>query len=107
MSVSILNNIAETDLEYFPYPHFVVRDALDPAYYAELDAAYPSLDDVAGKGRLKNNAAYYLGARETIDNPAIARSVAGVLPVSHVVAVHARRDRSVGTVDRGPASRAR
>jgi hypothetical protein len=50
-----------------------VNNALDADYYGQLAAAFPSLQQVAGHGRLKNNHAYRLGVEAVIDNPEIAR----------------------------------
>ncbi|MFZ5652955.1 MAG: hypothetical protein ACOY42_00930 [Pseudomonadota bacterium] len=55
-----------------PFAHLVVPNALPAALYAELDAAWPTLEQVAGPGPLENNRLYKLAAAQVVDNPAIA-----------------------------------
>ena len=55
-----------------PFPHLVIPDALPLETYAELEAAWPTLDQVAGPGPLDNNRLYKLAAPKVVDNPAIA-----------------------------------
>lgn len=71
MSQSILARITPDQIVYDPYPHIFAPDALAPEYYAELDAAYPSMETVAGPGPHANNRAYFLWAQKVLDNPEI------------------------------------
>lgn len=41
-SLSILSRASRTDLVLDPYPHLVIKNALDPEIYAKLDAEFPS-----------------------------------------------------------------
>lgn len=60
------------DIRREPFPHLVVPNALPAACYAELEAAWPTLEQIAGPGPLENNRLYKLAAAEVVDNPAIA-----------------------------------
>lgn len=55
MMPSILERLDPTQIVYRPFPYIRMRNALDPAYYRELAAAFPSLDRIAGAGPLPNN----------------------------------------------------
>lgn len=55
-----------------PFPHLVVPDALPAALYAELEASWPTLEQVAGSGPLDNNRLYKLAAPEVAGNAVIA-----------------------------------
>ena len=57
-----------------PFPHLVVSDALPAAIYEELEAAWPTLEQVAGPGPLDNNRLYKLAAPAVAGNAAIAAS---------------------------------
>jgi hypothetical protein len=52
---SILERVDPAKIVYEPFPYVWVRNALDPSYYAELAAAFPSLERIAGGGPLPNN----------------------------------------------------
>jgi hypothetical protein len=71
MATSILGNLDASQIVLEPYPHVVVRDALDHAYYAELDAAYPELNTIAGDGPLPNNKLYNRSAHDIVDDMVI------------------------------------
>lgn len=68
---SVLGRLDPSHIVLDPQPYLYSTEALDPDYYAELAAAYPSLETVAGAGPLENNRAYLRQAREVIDNPEI------------------------------------
>jgi len=73
MVQSIVSGLQPGHIQRVPFPHIVVNNALDADYYDQLAADFPTLQQVAGQGRLKNNHAYRLGAEAVIDNPGIAR----------------------------------
>jgi hypothetical protein len=73
MSQSILARITPDQIVYDPYPHICVQDALAPDYYAELDAAYPQIQTIAGPGPYANNRLYNLRAQHVLDNPGIPK----------------------------------
>lgn len=64
--------IGPGDIRREPFPHLLVPNALPPATYAQLEAAWPTLDQVAGPGPLDNNRLYKLAASQVVDNPEIA-----------------------------------
>lgn len=68
---SILERLDPSQIILEPQPYIYSTEALDPDYFAELAAAYPTLETVAGTGPLDNNRAYLMQAREVIDNPQI------------------------------------
>ena len=68
---SVLERLDPGQIVLEPQPYVYSTAALDPDYYAELAAAYPSLETVAGPGPLENNRAYLRQAREVIGNPAM------------------------------------
>jgi len=39
--LSILSNASSLDVKTEPYPHLVIKNALDPEVYAQLEAEYP------------------------------------------------------------------
>jgi len=69
--ISVFGRIREADIVHEPFPHAVVEDALDPALYRELEAAFPPLSAVAGDDELRNNYAYLLSYHEAVDDPTI------------------------------------
>lgn len=66
---SVLERLDPGQIILEPQPYVYSTAALDPDYYAELAAAYPSLEMIAGPGPLENNRAYLRQAREVIGNP--------------------------------------
>ena len=52
---SILERLDPNQIVYEPFPYIRMRNALDPAYYAELAEAFPSLNSIAGAAPLPNN----------------------------------------------------
>lgn len=68
---SILSRLSRERIAFEPYPHVWTGEALEPACYAELAAAFPSLERVAGPGRLASNRAYRVPACEVFADPAI------------------------------------
>jgi len=68
---SILRNLERQRIVDEPYPHAVVPDALDPAYYAELAGAFPSLERIAGREPLPSNRVFRIPACEVQADSAI------------------------------------
>ena len=68
---SILARLRESDLVPEPFPHLVVRDALDPDYYAELARTFPAMSIIAGDQPLANNRAYRLPAPRALSEPEV------------------------------------
>lgn len=66
---SILERLDPSNIVLDPQPYIYSTEALDPEYFAELAASYPSLETIAGPGPLDNNRAYLRQAREVIDDP--------------------------------------
>lgn len=58
MAESVLARLNANEIRLDPFPHLLAEEALDPAYYAALEAAYPALEAVAGPGALANNKLY-------------------------------------------------
>jgi hypothetical protein len=71
MAQSILSGLRSDRIAFEPYPHVLVPDALEPAYYAELAEAYPSMERIAGPGPLASNEVFRLPACEVLADPAI------------------------------------
>ncbi len=70
---SVLSRAAGARLESDPFPHFVVRDALDAALYADLVAEFPPLGVVSGQGPpWKNNFPYLMSAHQVIEHAAVS-----------------------------------
>lgn len=70
---SVLARADRAQLRMDPFPHLVVRDALDPALYAALAASFPSLDIVnAGRRPVRNNSDHFLGSADILRSDAIA-----------------------------------
>ena len=68
---SILADLKPENIIYAPYPYIAIPDALEPAYYQELAAAFPNLERIAGQKPLANNKVYRLPACEVLADPAI------------------------------------
>lgn len=58
MVESVLARLDPGQIVPEPYPHLVAHRALDPAYYAELEASYPEIEAIAGQGPLISNKRY-------------------------------------------------
>ena len=70
---SVLSKATIGDLKTDPFPHLVIKDALDTAYYMKLMSAFPSLDIVNGKKRkLSNNDDTFLGAFDALTSSDIS-----------------------------------
>ncbi len=64
MSRSILARITRDQIVDDPFPHLYLEQALDPDYYAELAAAFPSAAHIIGDRPVRNNRAYLMSVRE-------------------------------------------
>jgi hypothetical protein len=73
MTRSVLARVDRSSIVDDPYPHVVAPDALDPALYAELEAAFPSFEKIVGDRPLENNQAYLCNAVEVIEDPEMPR----------------------------------
>lgn len=71
MAQSVLKNLDPAEIRQEPFPYLIVHDALDPDYYAELEAAYPALERVAGPGPLANNKLYSRSAPDILADEGI------------------------------------
>ena len=67
---SILARLDPAQIVYRPFPYIRVRNALDPAYYGELAAAFPNLDRIAGAGPLPSNQVFRSPACDVLADPA-------------------------------------
>lgn len=67
---SILERLDPTQIVYRPFPYIRMRNALDPAYYAELAEAFPSLDRTAGARPLPSNQVFRLPACDVLADAA-------------------------------------
>ena len=71
--LSVLSKATIRDLKPDPFPHLVIKDALDAAYYTKLVSEFPSLEIVnSGKRTLTNNDATFLGASEVLASSEIS-----------------------------------
>jgi hypothetical protein len=70
---SILAGLAADRIEYAPYPYVWAPRALDPAYYAELEASFPSFERIAGPGPHRSNEVFRLPGCDVLADPAIPR----------------------------------
>lgn len=66
---TILARLDSTQIRHAPFPHVVAEGALDPAWYAELEAAYPSFESVVGAREARPNRVYSRSAREILADP--------------------------------------
>ena len=69
--LSILSNAEPTDLKTEPYPHLVIRDALDPEIFTELNSQFPNSETVMN-GRDKLDTWYAYQACASLKNTAIS-----------------------------------
>jgi hypothetical protein len=73
---SILSRSAHSQVVNEPFPYLHVCDALDPAYYGELAASFPSASRIAGAKPLPNNEVFRLPGGDVLADrniPAIWR----------------------------------
>lgn len=68
--LSILSNASSLDVRQKPYPHLVIKNALDPDIYAQLEAEYPDPALVLN-GREKKDTWYDYPACLAMENDAI------------------------------------
>lgn len=71
MAESILSRLKPDGIALQPFPHVFAKDALEPAYYAELAEAFPSMERIAGTGPLGDNRVFRLPACEMLADLAI------------------------------------
>jgi hypothetical protein len=69
MTKSVFAGVDRSRIVIEPYPHVVAPNALDPALYAELEAAFPSFEKVVDGRAIENNKVYLRNAVEVIDDP--------------------------------------
>jgi hypothetical protein len=69
MVKSVLAGVDRARIVYEPYPHVVVPEALDPALYAELEASFPSFEQVVGARTVEDNQVYLRNAIDVLDAP--------------------------------------
>jgi len=65
MTQSVLSRAKKADIIAEPFPYLVIENALDDAYYSELEEAYPSDGIIAGTMRMKSNTRYQLSAKNS------------------------------------------
>jgi len=71
--LSVLSKATTGDLKTDPFPHLVIKDALDTTYYTKLMSTFPSLEIVNGeKRKLSNNDATFLGAFDVLESSEIS-----------------------------------
>ena len=80
MSPSVLSRLRPDQIAFEPFPHLHSPQALEPAYYAELAGAYPSMQRIVGPGPLAShqvsgplgsNRVFRMPACEVVGNRAI------------------------------------
>jgi hypothetical protein len=69
--LSILSNSAKINLEKFPYPHIVIKDALDKDVYLQLEKEFPK-DDIILDGRLAKDTWFDYPASKVISDQRIS-----------------------------------
>ncbi len=67
----ILERAERSQVRDAPYPILIVENALPEAYYAELEATYPSMEFVAGQSELENNKIYLKPTADILENPEV------------------------------------
>ncbi|MDX1486259.1 MAG: hypothetical protein R3229_17435 [Alphaproteobacteria bacterium] len=75
--ISILDRAERKDIQTDPFPHIIVRDALPPELFAELEQEFPTLSTVAGPRELQSNKLYILSANEMADCEGISENWKG------------------------------
>jgi hypothetical protein len=66
---TVLTRLDPAQIRHEPFPHVVAQPALDPAWYDELEAAYPSFESVLGARSARPNRVYARSAREVLADP--------------------------------------
>jgi hypothetical protein len=69
--LSILSNAAKINLEKLPYPHIVIKDALDKDVYLQLEAEFPK-DEIILNGRLAKDTWFDYPASKVISDQRIS-----------------------------------
>lgn len=67
----LLTRATRADVRTEPFPHLVLRDAVEPALYRRLEATFPPLEQIAG-GAAGSNRRVDRKAGELLGDPAIA-----------------------------------
>jgi hypothetical protein len=70
---SLLARADPARIRYEPFPHVIVPEALDPAWYEELERSFPSFERIAGGRKRKPNKVYHASALEVVDDPEIPK----------------------------------
>lgn len=71
--LSVLSKATIGDLKPDPFPHLVIKNALDDAYYSELMSTFPSIEVVnRNKRKLTNNDDAFLGAHDVLASSEIS-----------------------------------
>jgi hypothetical protein len=71
MSLSILSRLDPGEIVYEPFPYLHREEALDPALYADLAAAYPSLRQLLCGRPGGNNQLFNVAAFRVMEDPAM------------------------------------
>lgn len=70
---SVLSKAMVGEVKTDPFPHLVIREALEADYYSRLMGSFPSLETVnRGKRKLANNDDTYLGAFDALASSEIS-----------------------------------
>jgi hypothetical protein len=70
---SILAGLGPERIVAEGFPHIFVPNALEASFYAELAAAFPSMERIAGPGPLPSNQVFRTPACDVLADPAIPR----------------------------------
>lgn len=70
---SLLDRATPSDVHLAPFPHLVVRDALEHDLYGELAAQFPPLDVMSGDRPTPAKGKCFLPARDSLDHPQVSR----------------------------------
>ena len=69
--ISILSNVKSTDLQTDPYPHLVIRNALDSEIFSELNSQFPD-PEIVMDGRAKADTWYAYQTCNSVENAKIS-----------------------------------
>ena len=69
---TVLSSASKADVELDPFPHVVVRHALDEEWAERLMAEFPALETVVGDATYSSNERFDLSAAKALVHPADA-----------------------------------
>jgi hypothetical protein len=69
---SLLSSVREGDVSSDPFPHLIIKDAIDDELSRQLLREFPPLGTVTGTGEIASNQRFSLPASEAVEDPSVS-----------------------------------